>query len=88
MDSAACLAIALAAKAQPDSPLQRVVAIAQPIHSTPCIQERAFELCKALNAEIITVDQSSLHDQLYQACESAIGIEGSKYSRGMLICNQ
>ena len=78
------LALMKQAASKPGSPIQRVLAIAQPIHSrcvtaianlcnnvgchnTYCsgwASERAHETAKALGCEIITVDQTEIHDQL------------------------
>jgi hypothetical protein len=47
------------------------VGIAQPIHSTEKIWQRAF-LMRELGAEIIVVDQSAVHDQLVSIVDSAV----------------
>jgi hypothetical protein len=51
--------------------------IAQPIKSTESIWKRALLLEKEFKAEIITVDQSSLHTQLQSLCDTAIGVSGT-----------
>eukprot|EP00163_Fabomonas_tropica_P007008 TRINITY_DN1660_c0_g1_i3.p1 TRINITY_DN1660_c0_g1~~TRINITY_DN1660_c0_g1_i3.p1 ORF type:complete len:279 (+),score=68.21 TRINITY_DN1660_c0_g1_i3:113-838(+) len=84
VDSAVTFALMLHASKKANSPLKRVVGIAQPIHSTKSIMDRAYELGKALNGEVITVDQSELHTQLCKAVEDAIKIPGEGFARGQL----
>eukprot|EP00764_Aduncisulcus_paluster_P005363 gnl/Carplike_NY0171/1911_a2587_1045.p1 GENE.gnl/Carplike_NY0171/1911_a2587_1045~~gnl/Carplike_NY0171/1911_a2587_1045.p1 ORF type:complete len:317 (-),score=90.72 gnl/Carplike_NY0171/1911_a2587_1045:97-1047(-) len=64
IDSAVTLALLKKASMVPGSPLKKVLGIAQPIHSTATIQDRAYVAGKAAGVEIITVDQSSLEDRL------------------------
>jgi hypothetical protein len=56
--------------------------IAQPIHSTEKIWKRALLLKEAFDAEIITVDQTTLHTQLQDLCDSAAGVAGEEGERG------
>ncbi len=42
----------------------KIIPIAQPIHSTPSIQNRAYEVAKAFNLPIITIDQTEIYDKL------------------------
>lgn len=53
VDSAVTLALLKHAEKMKGSPIKRVVGIAQPIHSTAKIQDRAYELCKALGSGIL-----------------------------------
>jgi len=63
---------------------RKVLAIAQPIHSTKSIQDRAYEVATALGSEIVTVDQSALHSQLTGIVTTAVGIKGSPFADGQL----
>lgn len=72
VDSTCTLALVLHAQKQQNSPIQKILGIAQPIHSTASIQNRAFEAATALGAEIITVDQSDLHTQLVSKVKAAL----------------
>merc|ERR1712038_932054 len=84
IDSAVTLALCLKAAEQKDSPIKKVQGIAQPIHSTKKIWERALELKDALGADIVTVDQSSINTELQASVEKAFNIEGKGFSRGQL----
>lgn len=84
IDSAATLGLMLAASKKPNSPIKKVLGIAQPIHSTGSIWKRAYECGEKMGAEIITVDQSSLFDQLSESVEKAVGVAGNEFSRGQL----
>jgi NAD+ synthase (glutamine-hydrolysing) len=64
IDSSATLGLLKRAQKEPNSPIKKVLAIAQPIHSTASIQNRAYEVAEALGADVITVDQTALHTQL------------------------
>jgi NAD+ synthase (glutamine-hydrolysing) len=69
----------------PGSPIQRVVGVLQPIHSTASIQDRGEELCKAAGIEYIRVDQSANFDLLAPLVEKAIAIEDAPpFARGQL----
>jgi NAD+ synthase (glutamine-hydrolysing) len=80
VDSSCTLALLLHAQKQYGSPIKKVLAIAQPIHSTKSIQDRAYEVAAALGAEIITVDQSSLHTQLSGIVTQALGVKGTPFA--------
>lgn len=47
-----------------DSPIKRILGIAQPIKSSKWAIDRAIECGKALNVDIVTIDQSDIHDEL------------------------
>lgn len=84
IDSSVTIAMMKHAQQMKDSPIQRVLGIAQPIHSTSTIWQRALLLKEAFGVEIITVDQTALHTQLQGLCDSAIGIKGNQFSAGQL----
>ena len=73
----------IAAK-QLGSPIQRVVGVAQPIHSTASIWRRALELQPAFGGEIITVDQTALHSQLDALVTGAMGVSSKPFASGQL----
>lgn len=65
----------------------RVIGIAQPIDSTPEIQNRAYEVCEALGVECITVDGTKIHELMCHTIETAletIGLNLTDWSRSML----
>jgi len=84
VDSSCTLALLMRAKRQQGSPIKKVLAIAQPIHSTKSIQDRAYEVARALGADIITVDQSALHTRLSSIVTGAMNIKGNPFADGQL----
>jgi NAD+ synthase (glutamine-hydrolysing) len=85
IDSASTLLLAQRASRLPGSPIERVIGILQPIHSTASIQDRGEELCKACNIEHIRVDQSANFDLLAPLVEKALGIQDPPpFARGQL----
>eukprot|EP01097_Dermamoeba_algensis_P005514 TRINITY_DN3515_c0_g1_i1.p1 TRINITY_DN3515_c0_g1~~TRINITY_DN3515_c0_g1_i1.p1 ORF type:complete len:304 (+),score=86.15 TRINITY_DN3515_c0_g1_i1:78-989(+) len=84
IDSACTVALAKAAQKKPGSPIQRIVGIAQPILSTQTIQSRAYELQKAYDIELITVQQDEVFTMLKSKVDSAIGIPGNIFATGQL----
>jgi NAD+ synthase (glutamine-hydrolysing) len=51
----------------------KIIAIAQPICSTPGIQNRAYEAANAFDVNVVTVDQTSVHNQLVGIVENQVG---------------
>lgn len=60
----------------------KIIPLAQPIHSTPTIQNRAYEAAAAFGVDVVTVDQSDVHRQLVSTVESQIG-ELKGFSKSM-----
>ena len=50
----------------------KIIPIAQPINSTPEIQNRAYEVAEAFGVEIITVDQTQVHNKLVDIVEKQV----------------
>ncbi len=84
IDSAVTVALAVAASKVPGSPLDKVMSIAQPIHSTAKIQDRAYEVAEKFGVEIVTVDQSEVHTELCRLVQSAVGYEGNAFIDGQM----
>jgi NAD+ synthase (glutamine-hydrolysing) len=84
VDSAVIYGLCVIASKQPDSPIQRVVGVAQPIHSTASIWRRALELQPAFGGEVITVDQTALHSQLDSLVSGALGVVSKPFASGQL----
>jgi len=82
VDSAVILAMCAHAQKQENSPIEKVLGVAQPIHSTDSIWKRALTLEKF--APIVTVDQSKIHDDLAALVDKAVGIEGNSFAKGQL----
>jgi len=84
VDSAATLGLMLHASKKKNSPIKRVIGVAQPIHSTESIWKRAIECGEKMGAEVITVDQSDIHTQLSERVEKALNVGGQEFARGQL----
>jgi NAD+ synthase (glutamine-hydrolysing) len=84
VDSAVVLALCAFAKKLPDSPIQRVVGVCQPIHSSDWALARGKQNIAATGAEEVVVDQTDVHSTLSVRVEKAIGIEGKDFARGQL----
>jgi len=84
VDSAVTLGLMVKAAEQKDSPIKKIVGIAQPIHSTKKIWKRALELKNAFDVNIITVDQSTINTELQTVVEKSIGIDAKGFAKGQL----
>jgi NAD+ synthase (glutamine-hydrolysing) len=85
VDSAVTIGLAAYAMKKENSPLKRVVGVAQPIHSTEKIWKRALELGESFkNIEVKTVDQTAVYDLLAKTVDESIGIKGGVFSTGQL----
>jgi NAD+ synthase (glutamine-hydrolysing) len=84
VDSAVTFGLMSLAAKQPGSPIQRVLGVAQPIHSTEKVWKRALELQEAFGNPVKVVDQTALHDQLKELVDDAIGIKGEPFASGQL----
>merc|ERR1712232_979372 len=82
VDSAVTMALVSYAQKQKNSPIEKIIGLAQPIHSTEKIQSRAFLLEKF--GRIITIDQTEIHDKLVAVVDAAMGEQGSVFARGQL----
>eukprot|EP00456_Euglypha_rotunda_P057612 TRINITY_DN47676_c0_g1_i5.p1 TRINITY_DN47676_c0_g1~~TRINITY_DN47676_c0_g1_i5.p1 ORF type:complete len:296 (+),score=54.33 TRINITY_DN47676_c0_g1_i5:115-888(+) len=84
VDSAVTLGLIKRASEAKDSPLKRILGVAQPIHSSDWALNRAKECAKKLNVELVTVDQTKLHTQLAKLIDDSVGIEGKSFAKGQL----
>jgi NAD+ synthase (glutamine-hydrolysing) len=84
VDSAVMYGLCTIASKLPGSPIQRVVGVAQPIHSTASIWTRALELQPAFGGQVITVDQTALHSQLDAIVTGALGVTSKPFASGQL----
>lgn len=65
------------ASLDPDHPFNpanggKIIPVAQPICSTPEIQNRAYEVAAAFGIDVITVDQTEVHHQLVNILEQQV----------------
>ena len=68
VDSAVTLGLMKYAMSMKDSPIQRILGISQPIHSSQWAYDRAMECGKALGVDMVVVDQTSVFDSLVALC--------------------
>lgn len=89
IDSGCVFAICIEALKQLDTPIEKIIAIIQPIYSTPSHMLRALE-CKLIatsqeeKVKIIVIDQSQIFDQIIENTEKAINIIPSTFSNAQL----
>ena len=83
IDSAVTYALMLEASKAPNSPIRKAYGIAQPIHSTAKVWQRAYEL-RSLGGTVVTIDQTNLFDQLVAKVGSEAGLKGSQFADGQL----
>ena len=84
VDSAVTCALMKHAASMPGSPIKKVLGVAQPIHSSGWALGRANECGKALGVEVVSVDQTALHDQLRGLIDEKVGIKGEPFATGQL----
>lgn len=85
IDSAASLFLCQYAKEKlENSPIQKIVGVCQPIHSSGWALERGLEAIRAAKAIEVVVDQTELHTQLQSLVDKATGIEGKAFASGQL----
>ncbi|EDR29421.1 NH(3)-dependent NAD(+) synthetase, putative [Entamoeba dispar SAW760] len=84
IDSSVTAALCVHAQKMPNSPIQKILCLAQPIHSTASIQNKAFIVCEHLGIEIKTIDQTTIFDNLHSLVESSVGLKGNAFSDGQL----
>ena len=64
VDSAVTLGLMKYAMSMPDSPIKKILGIAQPIKSSQWALDRALECGKNMDVEIMIVDQTDIYNQL------------------------
>lgn len=84
VDSAVSFGLMSLAAKQEGSPIERVMGVAQPIHSTEKVWKRALELEQAFGNPVKVVDQTALHDQLRELVDNSVGIKGEPFATGQL----
>eukprot|EP01134_Creolimax_fragrantissima_P003791 CFRG3791T1 len=84
VDSAVTLALCKFAEAMPNSPIKKVLAISQPIHSSDWALNRARETCESLGAEMKVIDQTAIHKQIQGVVDTACDVTGNAFATGQL----
>ncbi|KAL0478839.1 NAD+ synthase [Acrasis kona] len=85
IDSTVSLGLLKNAQKKENSPIKRVIGIAQPIKSSKETKAGVESLQDAFGGvEIIEVDQSEQHTRLQALCDKAIKIDGNEFSTGQL----
>ena len=57
----------------------KIIPVAQPINSTPEIQNRAYEVAAAFGVDVVTVDQTEVHNQLVNIIEEQVSLNNISY---------
>jgi len=84
IDSAVVLGLMKCALDAKGSPLKRILAVSQPIHSSPVSTSRAKEVAEKFKTELIIIDQSEIHTKLSNLIDKTIGIKGGQFAKGQL----
>jgi len=84
VDSAVVLGLTRRAMDAKDSPLKRIIAVSQPIHSSTTSTERAKEVADTFKADFVTIDQSEIHTKLSNLIDKCVGIKGKQFATGQL----
>jgi len=84
VDSAVTLGLMKRALEAENSPLSRILALAQPIHSSGWALGRATECAAKFGVELLVIDQTENHSQVAALCDKALGIVGNDFAKGQL----
>lgn len=84
IDSAVTLGLMAYASKQEGSPIARVLAVNQPIHSSDWALNRSIETAAKLGAELIVVDQTPIFDSLVKLVDTQTKIEGKHFATGQM----
>lgn len=83
VDSAAILALVVEAKRRHRTLSKlKIIPVAVPISSTPFVQNRAYDNCKAQGLSCATVDLTDVHDSLCNKISNILGFERTDYADG------
>jgi len=84
VDSAVTLGLMKRALDAKDSPLKRILAVNQPIHSSEWAYNRAKECADAFQAPFVKIDQTAIHNQLVSLIDKEVGIQSQPFATGQL----
>jgi NH3-dependent NAD+ synthetase len=92
IDSAVTLALMKRASQMPNSPIERLLAVAQPIHSSAWALNRAKEVATSCDVPLVVVDQTKLHTHLtyrlnhpVSAAAAGAGVRDSDLALGVCV---
>lgn len=90
VDSTVALGLAARAKAEPASPIRRIVAVMSPIFDPGATNQqeataRGREVALAFGVEPVVIDLSSGHAALKTAVDVALGVTGEPWASGQLV---
>ena len=90
VDSAIVLALAAHAKTLPDSPIQKILAVAMPVFDVGATHQnealaRGLEVARRFGAEPIELDLTASHAALKTAVDSALNRVGEPWASGQLV---
>lgn len=84
IDSSVTLALLKKTAELDNSNLKKIYAVSQPIHSSNWAYNRAKELCVELEIELITIDQTEIHNSITNLVKSKLDYESNDFSKGQL----
>jgi len=84
VDSAVTLGLIKRSLDTPNSPVKRILGVAQPIHSSAWALNRAKEAAESLHAPLAVVEQTNLHTTLSALVDTSVGINGGSFAKGQL----
>jgi NAD+ synthase (glutamine-hydrolysing) len=84
IDSAVILALLKYTFHLPESNLNKIMALSQPIHSSDWALQRAEELCSTLDIPLTVINQTDIHCSLVEKFEQSTGQLGNSFSQGQL----
>jgi len=84
IDSAVTLALLKYTKCLENSNLKKIYAVNQPIHSSNWAYERAKDLCVELEVDMITINQTDIHNNITNLVKSKLNYESNDFSKGQL----
>jgi len=84
VDSAVTLALMKYASNQAGSPIQKCLAVAQPISSSQWAVDRARESAKSAGVELVIIDQTEQHKALASYVSKEVGIAQGPFADGQL----
>lgn len=84
IDSAVTLGLLKFTMELPNSNLEKIIAVNQPVQSSDWALSRAKEVCNRLDIPILVIDQTEIFNQLVQTIEKQLGISSGNYAKGQL----
>ena len=78
IDSAVTLGLLHRTHQLPNSPLEKIIPLSQPIHSSDWAQKRAQEVCNKFKIPMFVINQTQIMDNLSKLVDNSLNIKGKK----------